>query len=93
MAQINGQLTTCERCGAQVFRKCVGEGETDGGYTRWSTFEPYPEGWDIVGVPKSAGLSFNNMRVCPKCHALWDSVINEGFLRGTPYYYIEEASP
>ena len=29
MSQVNGQLSTCERCGAQVFRKCTGEGEMD----------------------------------------------------------------
>ena len=88
MSQVNGQLSTCERCGAQIFRKCTGEGETDGGYTRWNNFEPYPEGWGLVSVPKSAGLSHNFMRVCPDCNAAWNRALNEGFLRGTPYYYI-----
>ena len=91
MASVNGQLTTCDRCGAEVFRKAVGEGEADGGYTRWNNFEPYPDGWRIVDVPQSAGRQYNNMMVCPACSALWDSVLNEHFLRGTEYYYVEEA--
>jgi predicted nucleic acid-binding Zn ribbon protein len=85
MSQVNGQLTTCERCGAQIFRKCTGEGETDGGFTRWNKFEPYPEGWDLVSVPK--GMAPHNcVRVCPDCNAQWAKAINEGFLKGTPYY-------
>ena len=94
MSQVNGQLTTCQRCGAQIFRKCIGEGETDGGYTRWNKFEPYPEGWDLVSVPKSAGAPHDYLRVCPACNAQWTKAINEGFLRGTPYYIVkEEATP
>lgn len=46
MAQVNGELTTRDRCGKQLFRKCIGEGEADGGYTRWNKFEPYPDGWE-----------------------------------------------
>ena len=89
MSQVNGQLSTCERCGAQVFRKCTGEGEMDGGYTRWNNFEPYPDGWGLVSVPESAGTRHDYLRVCPECHALWDKVINEHFLKGT-IYYIQE---
>lgn len=40
----SGQLRKCDRCGASVFLKCVGEGVTDGGYTRWNKFED-AEGW------------------------------------------------
>lgn len=90
MSQVNGQLSTCERCGAQVFRKCTGEGEMDGGFTRWNNFEPYPEGWGLVDVPKSAGTRHGSLRVCPDCHALWDKAINEHFLKGTIYYHTQE---
>jgi predicted nucleic acid-binding Zn ribbon protein len=86
MSQVNGQLSTCERCGAQVFRKCTGEGETDGGYTRWNNFEPYPKGWGLVDVPEGVKPPYNSMRVCPDCRAAWNKAINEGFLKGTPYY-------
>lgn len=82
MAQINGQLTICERCGAQIFRKCTGEGETDGGFTRWNTFEPFPEGWDIVSVPR--GLApFNHVRVCPTCYEVWRKALVSSFIAGT----------
>ena len=89
MSQVNGQLTTCERCGAQIFRKCIGEGEADGGYTRWNKFEPYPEGWELVSIPKSDTARYGNIRVCPDCSALWNRVVNEGFLRNTTYYKVE----
>ena len=91
MAKINGQLVICERCDTQVFCKCTGEGEADGGFTRWNKFEPLPEGWDLVAVPKSVKAGSANayngyMQVCPACHELWDRVVMEGFLKGTPYY-------
>lgn len=46
MAEINGRLIICDRCGATAFCKCAGEGEADGGFTRWNKFEPAPDGWD-----------------------------------------------
>jgi hypothetical protein len=47
MSRINGQLMTCDKCGKQVFLRAIGEGETDGGYTRWNKFEPFPDGWSV----------------------------------------------
>lgn len=90
MSQVNGQLSTCERCGAQVFRRCSGEGEADGGYTRWNTFEPYPEGWGLVDVPKSVEIAHNCIRVCPDCQVVWDNAVMEHFLKGTAYYKKKE---
>lgn len=95
MAKINGQITICDRCKKQVFRKCIGEGSADGGYTRWNDFEALPKGWDLVAVPRSAkthnGNAYNDyLHVCPDCHALWDKVINEHFLMGTDYYIEED---
>lgn len=95
MAKINGQFVICDRCGTQTFRKSIGEGEADGGYTRWNDFEPLPDGWDLVAIPKGKVFLHGNAHndylfVCPKCHALWDTLINENFLRDTPYYLIEE---
>lgn len=92
MAKMNGQIVTCDRCGAQVFRKCTGEGEADGGWTRWNNFEALPDGWDLVAVPKSIGWVGNGnayhgyLQVCPACHELWDKVVIDGFLKGTKYY-------
>ena len=82
MSQINGQLSICERCGAQVFRRCTGEGEADGGYTRWNSFENYPEGWGLVNVPKGVS-QYNCVRVCPRCHKVWDDAIESHFIRGS----------
>ena len=86
MSEVNGQLCTCERCGFQIFRKAIGEGEADGGYTRWNKFEDYPDGWGLVGVPEDNGARYGYIRVCPSCHDLWDKLINENFLKGTEYY-------
>lgn len=59
MAEMNGKLIICDRCGETAFLKCAGEGELDGGYTRWNKFEPEPDGWDYhseIG------------RLCPGCN-------------------------
>lgn len=62
MAEVNGKIVMCDRgqCGATVFLKCTGEGETDGGFTRWNKFEPLPEGW---------GRQIEVGTLCPKCNA------------------------
>ena len=96
MAEVKGRITTCDRCGAEVFSKCTGEGETDGGFTRWNKFEALPEGWGLVAVPILVGWTghgnvYNGyLQVCPDCHKLWDAVVLEGFLKGTPYYKKKE---
>lgn len=65
---INGQMSICERCGAQIFRKCVGDGETDGGYTRWNKFEPYPEGWANLPIyPFAENRQDGYLLLCPTC--------------------------
>lgn len=59
MAKINGQLLICDKCGKTHFRKYIGKGVTDGGYTTWDMFEEQPTGWehhDIVGF------------LCPDCN-------------------------
>lgn len=63
MTQELGKVVTCEICGRQQFAKAIGEGETDGGYTRWTKFEAL-DGWDELFV-------FRDLRykdVCPACH-------------------------
>lgn len=71
MAFENGRLYTCDRCGAQAFVRCTGEGEADGGYTRWNKFEPL-DGWSI-------NPDFKNL--CPTCTAQWNKLI-EKFMTG-----------
>ena len=97
MAEINGRCTVCDRCGTKIFRKCIGEGEADGGWTRWNEFEPLPEGWNFAAIPKECdanwkgGNAYNNyIQVCPDCYNLWKTIINESFLSGTPYYHVDE---
>jgi len=91
MAKVNGQLVTCDRCGKQIFRKCTGEGEADGGFTRWNNFEAMPDGWDLVAVPSSLGWIGNGnayngyIQACPDCSKLWEEIILDEFLKGTKY--------
>jgi hypothetical protein len=68
MAHVNGRLTTCDRCGAMVFSKSTGEGETDGGYTRWNKFEQLPAGWKNT---YDAGM------LCPDCSAKYREMIKK----------------
>ena len=58
MATQKGLLVTCERCEATTFRKYIGTGETDGGYTTWDKFEPTPNDWLYV-----TGIGY----LCPNC--------------------------
>lgn len=59
MSKVNGQLRICDRCGSEIFLKCTGEGNTDGGYTRWNEFEK-AVGWNYLSTIGD---------LCPKC---WD---------------------
>lgn len=45
MSDKKGKLTTCNRCGHSVFRAYLGQGDADGGYTKWDIFEDLPDGW------------------------------------------------
>lgn len=57
MSRANGRMLTCNRCGEWIFLKCTGEGEADGGYTRWNNFEPAPR-WGYIDKVGD---------VCPRC--------------------------
>ena len=57
MSREKGEIRTCDRCKATVFLRCTGEGERDGGYTRWNEFEP-AEGW---------GHEYGMGDLCPTC--------------------------
>ena len=67
MSRTNGCLLTCDRCGKQTFLKSTGEGEMDGGYTRWNKFEPAPEGWG----------SNSGRNLCPECYEKWKELEKE----------------
>lgn len=68
MANINGQMLICDRCGATAFRKCIGEGERDGGFTRWNKFEPKPEGW---------GWHPETGDICPACEKEFSKILED----------------
>ena len=68
MTQINGKLTICDRCGEQVFSKCNGEGEMDGGFTRWNKFEKLPDGWES---------HYETGMLCPKCNEEYKVIIEK----------------
>lgn len=45
MPEIKGKLVICNRCGQTHFRKYIGQGVTDGGYTTWDKYEALPQTW------------------------------------------------
>ena len=63
----NGRLSVCDRCGQGTFSRCTGEGELDGGFTRWNKFEPLPEGWrnhSAIGL------------LCPVCNEEFNRIMD-----------------
>lgn len=75
MAEKKGKLLICDRCGATVFLECTGEGERDGGYTRWNNFEDRPEGWEFVRDCTKFSM------LCPECFKKYKDIIR-GFENG-----------
>ena len=67
MSKENGELRTCDRCGKTQFFKTIGDGERDGGYTRWNKFEE-PVGWTME---RDIG------DLCPECSSLYEKMKNE----------------
>lgn len=86
MAEVKGMMLICDRCSNSVFLKTIGDGEADGGYTRWNKFEDPPEGWGSVCIPTKNKIDYTHIRVCPSCRKQWMKVVNEGFCCGTEYY-------
>lgn len=62
-----GKLTTCDRCGKTVFSKTIGDGETDGGYTRWNKFEE-PKGWSF---------EYKIGDLCPECTEKYKELVKD----------------
>lgn len=90
MAEVNGKLVTCDRCGKQIFLKTIGDEERDGDYTRWNKFEPFPEGWETINIPSHPLCHKHRyIRVCADCFGLWRDILNDHFIKAKEY--IEEA--
>lgn len=64
MARENGQMRICDRCKKKEFLKTIGEGETDGGYTRWNKFE-VAKGWTVASDIGD---------LCPECSELFEQI-------------------
>ena len=58
-------MRTCDRCGKQVFLKAIGEGELDGGFTRWNKFET-AESWSV-----------DKGDLCPICTLEFQKIVND----------------
>jgi len=74
MSEIEGKLVTCDVCGKSVFLPYVGDGESDGGFTRWRRYEKLPKGWNDVRASVAT-------TTCPDCseriNKALDSVIDD----------------
>lgn len=61
-----GLLIKCDRCGETGFFKTIGDGEMDGGFTRWNKFES-AEGWsceyDIGDLCPNCSQEFEDMKL------------------------------
>lgn len=66
MSSEKGLLQTCDRCGTTNFRKLIGKGEADGGWTTWDIFEDAPKGW---GYHSETGL------LCPACETEYQGMV------------------
>jgi phage FluMu protein Com len=71
--KLNGKLMKCDRCGKLLFLQENGEGDLDGGYTRWNKFVNSPKGWESYEF-------FNDKKyklLCPKCNELYKEKMSE----------------
>lgn len=70
MSRVNGQLLTCDRCGANTFLKHIGDKTLDGGYTKFNRFEDKPEGW---GSPRDVKY----LDLCPLCYDVYKRTLEK----------------
>ncbi len=77
MGQEKGMLTTCNRCGTQVFSKFISRESVDGGYSHREKYEDLPEGWDTDRVKGVYTM------LCPTCKKDWHK-IGQAFLDRVP---------
>ena len=45
MVETKGKMITCKRDNNWVFLKYLGEGDVDGGYTKYDKYEKLPDDW------------------------------------------------
>lgn len=81
MSEVKGILKTCDRCGETIFLKTIGDGEADGGFTRWNKFEEAPEGW---GQRRDIWVT-----LCPKCNEEYTKLLKWFMERNSMYEAIK----
>lgn len=72
-----GKYYICDRCGTTLFFEKVGEGETDGGFTKFDKYED-AEGWITVYPKVSHGMRSSKL-LCPACSEKYDKLMCEFF--------------
>lgn len=73
MSDRKGLLKMCDRCSATVFLETIGDGEADGGFTRWNKFEPVPDGWSYSSDMKKT--------LYPECTNAYREMLMKFFTR------------
>ena len=72
-----GKYYICDRCGTTSFFEKIGEGETDGGFTRFDKFEE-AEGWNTVYPEASHDIGSSKL-LCPECSKKYNKLMSEFF--------------
>ena len=72
-----GKYYICDRCGTTSFFEKIGEGETDGGFTRFDKFEEATD-WNTVYPEASHGMGSSKL-LCPTCSKKYDILMQEFF--------------
>lgn len=70
-----GKYYICDRCGNTSFAEKIGEGDLDGGFTRYDKFEDRDE-WHYI-YPDSN--SRDSKLLCPGCSMKYDKLLQEFF--------------
>ena len=81
MGSVSGKILKCDRCDKEIFLKFMGEGVTDGGFTRWNKFEEAPRGWGYCTEVQGD--------LCPECKAELEKVL-EDFKKTMRKYNLEK---
>ena len=70
-----GMLLTCDRCGVTHLCEFTGQGEADGGYTRWDKFEYAPD-WKHTYCKTEENKS-THIDLCPECSKWYEKLERE----------------
>ena len=74
-----GKILTCDLCEKEVFLEYIGEGEADGGFTRWLKFESKPDSWRYVSHDELSKEKIKHDLLCDTCYLKYVEHINKFF--------------